>query len=98
MPGLPPLRAEPVAILVTQRGTVYFTTKGDDRVRGYDTRRKRLRLSYDGRATPDAPLHGVDNVTITPSGGVLVAEDHSNDNLELVMLDAGRPRRRRSCV
>ena len=43
-------------------------------------------MLYDGRATPDAPLHGVDNVTITPRGGVLVAEDHGNDNLELVML------------
>ena len=65
---------------------MYFTTKGDDRVWGYDTRRKRVRVLYDGRATPDAPLQGVDNVTITPSGGVLVAEDHGNDNLELMML------------
>jgi secreted PhoX family phosphatase len=69
-----------------QRGTVYFTTKGDDRVWGYDTRRKRIRVLYDGRATPDSPLRGVDNVTIMPSAGVLVAEDHGNDNLELVML------------
>jgi secreted PhoX family phosphatase len=68
------------------RGTVYFTTKGDDRVWNYDTRRKRLRVLYDGRANPDLALHGVDNVTITPSGRVLVAEDHTNDNLELVML------------
>jgi uncharacterized protein len=67
-------------------GTVYFTTKGDDRVWGYDTRRRRVRVLYDGSATPELPMHGVDNVTITPGGGVLVAEDHRNDNLELVML------------
>ena len=68
------------------RGTVYFTTKGDDRVWEYDTRRKRVGVLYDGRATPDRPMHGVDNVTITPTGGVLVAEDHPEDDLELVML------------
>jgi secreted PhoX family phosphatase len=68
------------------RGTVYFTTKGDERVWEYDTRRKRVRVLYDGRAHPELPLNGVDNVTITPRGSVLVAEDHPNDNLELVML------------
>jgi uncharacterized protein len=67
-------------------GTVYFTTKGDDRVWEYDTGRKRVRVLYDGRATPELPMHGVDNIAITPSGGVLVAEDHRNDNLELVTL------------
>lgn len=66
------------------RGTVYFTTKGDDRVWAYDTRRRRLRVLYDGRAHTELPLHGVDNVTMTPRGDVLVAED--GGNLELVVL------------
>jgi secreted PhoX family phosphatase len=67
-------------------GTVYFTTKGDDRVWAYDTRRRRMRVFYDARSVSDSPLQGVDNVTITPGGGVIVAEDHDNDNLELVMV------------
>ena len=72
--------------LAYHRGTVYFTTKGDDRVWAYDTRRKRLRVMYDGRAHPELPLRGVDNVTTIPRGDVLVAED--GDNLELVTLTA----------
>jgi secreted PhoX family phosphatase len=68
------------------RGAVYFTTKGDDRVWAYDTRRQRLRVMYDGCAHTELPLRGVDNVTTSPRGDVLVAED--GDNLELVTLTA----------
>jgi len=56
-------------------GVVYFTTKGDDRVRAYDTRSERVSVLYDARSDPNPVLTGVDNVTVSASGDVLVAED-----------------------
>ncbi|MBX3219100.1 MAG: DUF839 domain-containing protein [Labilithrix sp.] len=56
-------------------GVVYFTTKGDDRVRAYDTRTERISVLYDAATSPNPILTGVDNVTVSASGDVLVAED-----------------------
>jgi hypothetical protein len=56
-------------------GHVYFTTKGDDRVWDYLTGRGQLRVLYDGAAHPEAPLHGVDNLTVTAGGDIYVCED-----------------------
>ena len=56
-------------------GVVYFTTKGDDHVRAYDTRAARISVLYDARTATDPILTGVDNVTVSASGDVLVAED-----------------------
>lgn len=65
-------------------GLVYFTTKGDNRVWRYDTRSNELEVLYDA-ATARAPhLTGVDNVTITASGDVLVAED--GGDMQIVLL------------
>ncbi|SMF70164.1 alkaline phosphatase PhoX [Pseudobacteriovorax antillogorgiicola] len=56
-------------------GMIYFTTKGDNRVWFYDTNDQSLGLLYD-KATSDTPiLSGVDNVTVSKDGHVLVAED-----------------------
>jgi secreted PhoX family phosphatase len=56
-------------------GLLYFTTKGDNRVWRYDTQTNRLGVLYDANAFAAPPLVGVDNVTLTASGDVLVAED-----------------------
>ena len=56
-------------------GIVYFTAKGEDRVWAYHVvaadrgpvRRRKLRTS--------APLSGVDNITVSPSGDIYVCED-----------------------
>lgn len=65
-------------------GKLYFTTKGDDRVWCHDTRSGSLDILYDA-ATAAAPhLRGVDNVTITASGDVLVAED--GGDMQIVLL------------
>jgi len=56
-------------------GVVYFTTKGDDRVWAHDTRGERMSVLYDAATAPDPILTGVDNVTVSASGDVLVAED-----------------------
>jgi hypothetical protein len=57
-------------------GIVYFTTKGDGRVWTYNVATSRLDILYDNDAVgPDAPLDGVDNITVSPSGDIFVCED-----------------------
>jgi uncharacterized protein len=71
-----------------ERGTVYFTTKGDNKVWAYDPKRKQLETRYAAADFPaPAPLTGVDNVTVTPAGDLLVAEDQPGE-LELVLVTA----------
>lgn len=65
-------------------GTVYFTTKGDNRVWSYATGANRLEVLYDAYTTLSPHLSGVDNVTITASGDVLVAED--GGDMQIVLL------------
>jgi len=73
--------------IVHDRGHLYFSTKGDDRLWQVDLRAQRLRIFYDRATDAFGTLGGVDNVTVTPGGEPLVAED--GGNMELVMLDAG---------
>lgn len=69
-------------------GVVYFTTKGDNRVWSYDTRIDRMSLLYEARSVADAPLVGVDNVTVSAlSGDVFVAEDGGDLDLVLITPD-----------
>lgn len=56
------------------RGVIYFSSKGDNRVRAYDIRSGRMTVLYDGRVDP-RPIRGVDNLTVSCCGDVLVAED-----------------------
>ena len=57
-------------------GTVYLSTKGDNRVWAYDTVSETIQPLYDRETAsdPDA-LFGVDNLTVSACGDVLVAED-----------------------
>lgn len=64
--------------------SVYFTTKGDNRVWSYDTREDRLSVLYDAGRYRQPSLSGVDNVTVSPAGDVLVAED--GGDMEIVMI------------
>lgn len=63
---------------------VYFTTKGDNRVWDYDTRKKKITILYDIKTAKNPVLSGVDNLTITATGDVLVAED--GGDMQLVLL------------
>lgn len=67
-------------------GKIYFTTKRDDRVWCYEVDSKSFHIVYD-RKNPIGKAHltGVDNLVISPSGHVLVAED--GGNMELVALN-----------
>jgi secreted PhoX family phosphatase len=66
------------------QGVVYFTTKGDNRVWAFDTLTSMLTLIYDRSTSPTPILSGVDNVTVSPDGDVLVAED--GGDLEIVAI------------
>jgi len=66
-------------------GTIYFTTKGDHRVWALDTITQTLRIIYDRATAPDPVLSGVDNVTVTPDGQILVAED--GGDMQIVVID-----------
>lgn len=71
-------------------GFVYFTTKGDNRVWSYDTLLQRIEIIYDDDLLPDgqAPLTGVDNVIVSRSGDILVAED--GGDLQIVLITPDR--------
>ncbi len=59
-------------------GIVTFTTKGDNRVWQYDIEAGRLRVIYDAQSSRNPILRGVDNVTVSRDGHLLVAEDGGN--------------------
>jgi secreted PhoX family phosphatase len=70
------------------RDVVYFTTKGDNRVWTLDVRAQRLSVLYDRKTAPSTILKGVDNVTVTSAGDVLVAED--GGFLQICLLAGGK--------
>ena len=68
-------------------GFVYFTTKGDSRVWIYDIGRSSLDVLYDAALLESPPLTGVDNIVVSPSGDVIVAEDGGDMDLVLITPD-----------
>jgi secreted PhoX family phosphatase len=54
---------------------VYFSTKGDNRIWAYETDSSTLTIIYDAATSSTPILTGVDNLTISPAGDILVAED-----------------------
>jgi PKD repeat protein len=59
--------------------SLYFTTKGNNRVYELGLDNLQLTILYDAAAVANAPLTGVDNVTVHPaSGDLFVAEDGGN--------------------
>ena len=65
-------------------GIVYFSTKGDNRVWAYETISGVLNIIYDQNSTCTPILSGVDNLTVSPAGDILVADD--GGNLEIVVI------------
>ena len=65
-------------------GKLYITTKGDNRVWTYEPSTNQLAVIYDDSTSPTPVLTGVDNVTVSRSGDVFVAED--GGNMELCLL------------
>ncbi len=67
-------------------GVVYFSTKGDNRIWAYEISGASLSILYDASTSSTPILTGVDNLTVSPSGDVLVAED--GGNMEIVAIAA----------
>jgi secreted PhoX family phosphatase len=67
-------------------GVIYFATKGDNRVWTYDTATSMLTILYDAATSSTPILKGVDNLTVTPSGDVVVGED--GDDMQIVAISA----------
>jgi secreted PhoX family phosphatase len=68
-------------------GTVYFTTKGDNRVWAYEPADNVLTVVYEAAG----PLTGVDNITAAPTGDLYVAEDGGDMQVVLVTGDRVEP-------
>lgn len=72
-----------------QNDRVFFATKGDNRLWMLNTTVQTIEVVYD-MATATAPnniLSGVDNITMTPFGEVLVAEDGGDMQVVVVYPD-----------
>lgn len=67
-------------------GHVYFTTKGDNKVWRLDTNLNRLEVIYDAATSANPILTGVDNLTVSSGGDVLVAED--GGDMQIVVIDS----------
>jgi len=65
--------------------SLFFTTKGNNRVYELGLDSQQLTILYDAATTANAPLTGVDNITAHPSSGDLfVAEDGGNMELCII--------------
>jgi secreted PhoX family phosphatase len=67
---------------------VYFSTKGDDRIWAYTLASEQLQVIYSAAEHDQPILRGVDNVTVSASEDVLVAED--NGDMQVVAITPDR--------
>ena len=70
-------------------GVIYFATKGDNRVWTYETATSMLTILYDAATSSTPILTGVDNLTVTPAGDVVVGED--GGDMQVVAISAEGP-------
>jgi secreted PhoX family phosphatase len=68
-------------------GLIYFTTKGDNRVWTYDAATERLEVIYDVALTPNAALRGVDNIVMSRSRDLYIAEDGGDMQICIITPD-----------
>ena len=61
-------------------GIVYLATTADETIHAYDTRTQTIEVLYRADDVADTPLRGVDNIHVSRSGDLFVAEDsYTND-------------------
>lgn len=70
--------------IVYSQGVLYFTTKGDNKVWEYAPHSEQISVLYDANQDPGRQLTGVDNITASSGGDLIVAED--GGNMELVLI------------
>ncbi|MDT8281703.1 MAG: DUF839 domain-containing protein [Gammaproteobacteria bacterium] len=71
--------------IVYNNERIIFTSKGDDRVWSYHPASQKLEILYDAEDSHTPILTGVDNVTVSQSGDIYVAED--GGDLQIVVID-----------
>lgn len=71
--------------IVYYNGQIIFTTKGDNRVWSYNIKSQQLTILYDAEDSLTPILTGVDNVTVSQTGDIYVAED--GGDLQIVVID-----------
>ncbi len=68
-------------------GSVYFTTKGENRLYRLQAATGSLTVLYDAATSPTPTLTGVDNVTVNRAHEIFVAEDGGNMQLNVFGAD-----------
>lgn len=66
-------------------GKIIFTSKGDNRVWSYHTKSRQLGILYDAADSLTPILTGVDNITVSSTGDIFVAED--GGDLQIVVIN-----------
>ena len=64
--------------IVFYNGIVSFATKRDDKIWSYDTESKRISVIYDADTHSNPILTGVDNITLSKEGELVIGEDGGN--------------------
>lgn len=72
--------------IVYRSGHVYFSTKGDNRIWDYETITGAISVLYDDDLDPQVQLTGVDNVAVSDSGDLVIAEDKGDVPQQLVLI------------
>jgi len=68
-------------------GTIYLSTKGDDKIWAFDIATQSISVLYDKATAQNPILSGVDNVAVTCCGDVLVAEDGGDMEIVAILAD-----------
>ena len=80
------LRTTPALGTKPTRGVIFFATKGDNRVFAFDIENQLLELIFDNANMQiTTGFDDVDNVTVSPAGDVLVAEDGNAMRLYVIV-------------
>ena len=69
-------------------GVVYVATTGDSKIHAYDAVSGRVQVIYDKEKIANPPLDMPDNLSVSPSGDLFVAENHDAEDgrLDVVLL------------
>ncbi|HEX2085625.1 MAG TPA: alkaline phosphatase PhoX [Solirubrobacteraceae bacterium] len=68
-------------------GMVYVATTADSKIHAYDTVSERIEVIYDKEKIANPPLDMPDNISVSPSGDLFIAENHEAEDGHLdVML------------
>ena len=85
-----PFRSTEGADRLTTQGVVFFATKGDNRIWALDIENQLVELIFDNdNLQIETGFNDVDNVTVSPYGDVLVAED--GDLMRLYVIVPNEP-------